>query len=63
MDRQKLELILEAINDAQEVMRVLTGGNYVASKLESAEWAILDELNKKAEPKKRKPGRPKKTSR
>lgn len=62
MEKQKLEMILEAINAAQEALRILTGGCLTLPKLESAEWVIIHELEK-AEPKKRGPGRPKKTSR
>lgn len=61
MERQKILLILEAINDAQEAIRVLTGGCLSLAELDALETSLLMELEFKPEKKKR--GRPKKTSR
>lgn len=61
MERQKILLILEAVNDAQEAIRILTGGCLSLAKLDALETALLMELEFKPEKKKR--GRPKKALR
>jgi len=62
MERQKILLTLEAVNDAQEAIRILTGGCLSLAKLDALETALLIELEFKPE-KKKKRGRPKKASR